>query len=265
MFVAAMAVIAIVIVAVIFAGILMGLRPYRDMRREFLQSTARRLKGTFVEGGGLSRDRILVTVCGVQAPVEFEPVGEESSGRTAVTIPLDGPSPGTLHIVPDGFGQSFLKMFGAQDLSIGDRSFDAQYVVKATPESLAAEVFRSDRRERMMAAVRRLSQFANPTIDLTRTGLRIQVREELKSEASVLALLKTAEEFLEVLRVAVPVPGIHLGEMKTSRDSACPVCGTSLGGHAVRCESCRTPHHPECWSYVGQCSTYACQGKRSVA
>lgn len=27
----------------------------------------------------------------------------------------------------------------------------------------------------------------------------------------------------------------------------------------VGCRACRTPHHAECWSYLGRCSTYACR------
>jgi len=45
----------------------------------------------------------------------------------------------------------------------------------------------------------------------------------------------------------------------------CPVCATEMTDGVITCEKCRTPHHQECWTYVGQCSTYACKGKRFVA
>jgi hypothetical protein len=32
-----------------------------------------------------------------------------------------------------------------------------------------------------------------------------------------------------------------------------------MESRVVYCGKCRTPHHEECWSYVGQCSTYGCR------
>jgi hypothetical protein len=39
----------------------------------------------------------------------------------------------------------------------------------------------------------------------------------------------------------------------------CQVCGEKMESRVVYCAKCRTPHHEECWSYVGQCSTYGCR------
>jgi len=39
----------------------------------------------------------------------------------------------------------------------------------------------------------------------------------------------------------------------------CQVCGEKMETRVVFCARCRTPHHEECWSYVGQCSTYGCR------
>jgi hypothetical protein len=78
-------------------------------------------------------------------------------------------------------------------------------------------------------------------------------------------MVRPAQEFLEFLATPSSAGGIELGEVKIVADSSCPVCGTTLAGLTVRCESCRTPHHGECWDYMGRCSTYACKGRRSVA
>lgn len=40
---------------------------------------------------------------------------------------------------------------------------------------------------------------------------------------------------------------------------SCPVCGDPMTARVVFCVRCRTPHHAECWAYVGQCSTYGCR------
>jgi hypothetical protein len=39
----------------------------------------------------------------------------------------------------------------------------------------------------------------------------------------------------------------------------CQVCGEKMETRVVYCAKCRTPHHEECWSYVGTCSTYGCR------
>jgi hypothetical protein len=237
----------------------------RALKRLFFEATARRFKGTYVPSGIVSGHRIEFLILGRPARVEFEPSGDDRSGRTTVRVQLRGPSPGTLHILQEGFAQEFLKLFGVQDISIGDTEFDKAWVVKATPESLAFRVFSPERRTRAIAAVRRLTGWGNPTIEVTRDQLRIQVRDEIRSEGGVVALVKSAQEFLEFLDVPSASTGIELGEVKTPRNSTCPVCGTTLKDPTVRCESCKTPHHSECWTYVGRCSTYACKGKRCVA
>ena len=39
----------------------------------------------------------------------------------------------------------------------------------------------------------------------------------------------------------------------------CLVCGDALAERGVvYCAACETPHHPDCWSWVGRCSTFAC-------
>jgi hypothetical protein len=39
----------------------------------------------------------------------------------------------------------------------------------------------------------------------------------------------------------------------------CQVCGEKTETRVVFCAKCRTPHHEECWTYVGTCSTYGCR------
>jgi hypothetical protein len=44
----------------------------------------------------------------------------------------------------------------------------------------------------------------------------------------------------------------------------CKVCGDPIVEEAVRCDTCLTPHHRDCWEFVGSCSIYGCKGKQSV-
>lgn len=45
----------------------------------------------------------------------------------------------------------------------------------------------------------------------------------------------------------------------------CKVCGDPISsGEAITCSVCNTPHHRDCWDYVGACSIYGCNGKVGV-
>lgn len=60
-------------------------------------------------------------------------------------------------------------------------------------------------------------------------------------------------------------PGIlHLDTPITdeAQPTNCQVCGQELKQNIVYCAKCRTPHHRECWSYNGKCSTYGCDEMR---
>jgi hypothetical protein len=45
----------------------------------------------------------------------------------------------------------------------------------------------------------------------------------------------------------------------------CKVCGGPIADQdVITCAACSTPHHRDCWEYVGACSIYGCNGKVGV-
>ncbi len=182
------------------------------------------------------------------------------SYATRIVVDLRGCSPGTLKIFPEGFFSPVAKLFGAQDVRIGDAAFDALYLVKSTPEALAAAVFGAPRRPQLIAALRAVGRYLGPVIDLGRDGLRIQVAQDV-SEQLIDRLVDAAGELVFAV-LACATGGATLWEL-TQAVGRCPVCGTPLREGLLRCGTCRTPHHRECWDYAGGCSTYACGSKRS--
>ena len=50
-----------------------------------------------------------------------------------------------------------------------------------------------------------------------------------------------------------------------SEESAplCQVCGEAIEDDVIYCTKCATPHHRDCWDWVGHCSTFACGCGRS--
>jgi hypothetical protein len=62
------------------------------------------------------------------------------------------------------------------------------------------------------------------------------------------------------LRVALKAKSEEAAPMTVDATAGeCQVCGERMETRVVFCAKCRTPHHEECWTYVGQCSTYGCR------
>jgi hypothetical protein len=259
-----------VFLLVAFVAIVVGLVvSFRRKERpsEAARRLAFRLGGTFEDGGLFGEPQVKLTLGGRPAWIEYfrGDLNNFKASWTRVVVGMRGVSPGSLHILQEGFGQSFLKVFGAQDITVGDADFDARYVIRATPESLALRVFRPEQRHQVIASTQRLRRMTDPTIDLDTSTLIVQVREYVGDERDLMELVKTAEEFLGYVVVPTPPTGIMFVDVQVTGSGLCLVCGTALREAPVRCESCKTPHHRECWAYMGRCSTYGCRGRRTVA
>jgi hypothetical protein len=197
-----------------------------------------------------------------QAWLERRVSPNDDGGFTRLVVDLRGVSPGSLQILSEGFFSPIARFFGAQDLKIGDKTFDALYVIKASPSTLAASIFGGPQRERLIRAIRTLGRYPSSVIDLSRERLRIQTGEFGDNRA-------LDERMIEVGRVltlaALGVKGsVSLWEDPGMPASArCPVCACPFRGPITTCRKCRTPHHHECWLYAGGCSTYACGQRNS--
>jgi hypothetical protein len=240
----------------------LGLRSARIRSLNLAVSrVVQRVGGTFEETGMLTEPSVELTLAGRPAWMEFYSGRRFLSPYTCVVVNVRGVSPGTLHIVPQGFAKTFLSLLGWRDLPVGDPDFDGKYSVQASPESLVAQVFRQDRRHQSIATVLRLRGMVDPTIDLDRETLTVRTRELLTHEAGLIELIKTAEEFTGYILQSPADSGIRLEEVRISTEGECPVCATGMKGRILRCKSCGTPHHAECWTYIGRCSVFACRSK----
>lgn len=183
----------------------------------------------------------------------------------AVTVDLRGHSPGTLKIVSEPQGHELSPLYEGQDLEVGDRSFDARFVVRASPASLAWAVFSPERRSRLIASVMRVAAFGPPTVDLSKERLRVVLGAATVTERSLQALVETATDWVEALLEVETTAEVHWIDEGPPAGGLCQVCGSEMTSDVVHCASCRTPHHEECWRWTGECSTFACKETRYVA
>ena len=93
--------------------------------------------------------------------------------------------------------------------------------------------------------------------------LDLRIRERIDDVSVGLAMVRTAEDFVRLLfdLDVVADPGIQWGESRERMTGRCPICTTVLREPLVRCGRCQSPHHQECWEYLGRCATYGCDPK----
>jgi hypothetical protein len=223
----------------------------------------RRSLGAFVLPGG-GRGRMEFSIEGRPARLEELRDFQDSSGGTVhrLTIDVRSVSPGTLKIFQEGFFTPIAKLFGAQDLRIGDRAFDSLYVVKASPASLAASIFSAPNRARLIETIRAVGRYPSPVFDLSRERLRIQTAEFGVHRALLERMVEAGRELTAAI-LAVKGSTLLWDEPGLPANARCPVCGSPMRAALTTCRECRTPHHHECWLYAGGCSTYAC-GQRAL-
>ena len=164
-------------------------------------------------------------------------------------VDLRGAAPGPVSLQPRG-------LLGG--VRVGDPAFEAAFAVRAEPE-LARRIFGDGR---LAASVMRLPARTASRIDVGGEALAVRLAANLQAEGDLVALAGSVSAMAEAL-LDVPAGGVEwLDASGGWRRGVCLVCACVLGSGVVRCRSCRTPHHQECWRWTGECATYACRERR---
>lgn len=158
---------------------------------------------------------------------------------------------------------------GTRLVRIGDQEFDRGYVVQANDPDMARE-FLSPSVRWSIENLSRLGPPGGMLISINPERLLVQVDRNLGLNAESLA--RVVQETLVVhdgLQLGVSsrmTHGISIvsagpAEAEDAGPPICKVCGEPIVTTPVLCASCRTPHHRDCWEFVGTCSIYGCRGK----
>lgn len=172
-------------------------------------------------------------------------------------------------LVPCGTWSWLVRLFRFHGLETGDYEFDRTFAVEGND----AEFIRSwlspetrshvyglqravgvDRFFRISLAGRRLLVESDRPVHEDPALVGVVLLANRIAELALQSLGVTPDEEVRVIAIShAPAPG-----------ASCQVCGDPLGEQPVLCTRCRTPHHRECWEYVGGCSTFACQTREFV-
>jgi hypothetical protein len=162
---------------------------------------------------------------------------------------------------------------GTRPVRIADPGFDRTYVVQANDHEMARDFLDLDVRQ----AVDNLQRMVHPggmLVSINPERLLVQVDRNLGQSSEALA--SAVREALVVHDGLLD--GVHRrmsqGIAIVEREDAweedagppiCKVCGEPIhAGSVIVCAACNTPHHRDCWEYVGACSIYGCNGKVGV-
>jgi hypothetical protein len=162
---------------------------------------------------------------------------------------------------------------GTRPVKLGDPAFDSGYVVQANDQEMARDFLGPPARE----AITNLQRGVHPggmlvSINPERLLVQIDRNLGLSSEALSWVVQKALvlhDGLIEGVSRRV-TQGIAIVDEPGAPDDdegppICKVCGEPIGyGAVIVCAVCNTPHHRDCWEYVGACSIYGCNGKVGV-
>jgi hypothetical protein len=215
--------------------------------------------GSCIQAGAFGRPSVRFQYKGVAVLVDvYSTGGKNPTFYTQLHVNWPGAAI-RLEVYPERFFSRIGKLFGMEDIEIGDPQFDEQYIVKSN--DLAAV------RPWLSAGVRtcieQLRHFlGNDDIYVSIGGGVLLVKKR-----SYVRQYRLLEQFARMSldlfdqALLINAEGIQFFENPAGpawERAICQICGEGINEPPVCCYSCNTPHHRECWEYYGACSTYGC-------
>jgi hypothetical protein len=206
--------------------------------------------------GGLSSLNSLPTVYLNRNGVDFVAMGRILKGKSTLTVSAVWPDPTfRAKLFPESLPDEMKTFIGMQDIKVGNPKFDARFVVQSNDEHRLLEILQPE----AQAAIISLGQ----DVVLNINGARIQLERQvqLTDRNGVNATIQRFMDAYFILRGSAldDSPSLQFKAVSLfSAQAVCMVCGESIADGRVQCRRCHTPHHQECWEYLGKCSTYGC-------
>ena len=193
--------------------------------------------------------------------------GQPASPRTRVVARFRSGIPFRLELAPVSRPAPTQPPKGTRTVKTGDLAFDHAFLVQANDAEMARD-FLNPLVRQAIGNLQRLVHAGGMLVSINPERLLVQIDRNLGQSTEALCLV--VDESLAIH------DGLQLGVCRRMRQGieivnnpdlaaevlgppVCKVCGEVIdGGPVVICSSCRTPHHGDCWEYVGACSIYGC-------
>jgi Prokaryotic RING finger family 1 len=162
---------------------------------------------------------------------------------------------------------------GTRLVKLGDPAFDHRFVVQANDQEMARDFLGLPARE-AIANLQRGVNDGGMLVSINPERMLVQIDRNLGVNAEALnwavqKALVLHDGLIEGVSRRV-TQGIDIVDQPATPDDdegppICKVCGEPIShGAVIVCSVCNTPHHRDCWEYVGACSIYGCNGKVGV-
>jgi hypothetical protein len=244
---------AILAVISLIAQAIDGPRRIRDRSRT-LKWLASRIGGTHLPA---SRDRHPAIVWDIEKTSAILFIPENSNGRAqGVTFRLRLPCRFRLRLLPETGWARLRRFFGAQDLQIRDDPFDDLFLIQSDDPSGALRLLTREVR----AALAGLTRVTPLTLETGTNGIQLRALANLDDDLERLSAfaegaVNLGRTLAQLLDPAMITQGVE------EAIGSCPVCSTPVEDDRGICTRCRTPHHKDCWNYLGGCAMYGCAGR----
>lgn len=242
------------------------------------RTLAHRRRGRYEHRGLVDPPTVSFGHNGSSVRVGLAPViaGQPSPPRTRVVARFGTGLPFRFELFPVQRPSPKQTPRGTRLVRLGDPVFDRNYVVRANDPEIAREFLGEPSARAAIEGLRKLAPPAGMLVSINPERLLVQVDRNLGQSVPALdAAVRDALALHDLLRRSVAermAEGIAIvDDAPTAPAEAgppiCKVCNEPIGPEEekVLCASCRTPHHRDCWTFVGACSIYGCQGKQCIS
>jgi hypothetical protein len=250
----------IAVIAIVCLVVFLITRAQLARRSASLRAVAERWQGRAFDGGLFDYSRAELQIGGTTARLQYTNLGKQ----TVTEITIHFPDPRLrMEIYPQTVVHQVRKFLGMQDIEVGVPAFDDRFIVQGNDPGLIRE-YLSRETQLGLQAVASFTFFFDLHLIIGGGTLRVTKRTDIVAEPDLRNFVHAFEGLFLALVAARSVGMEFLPSSAPPRisDTHCQVCGEGLHGTIVYCASCQTPHHLDCWQYIGSCSVYACGQKR---
>ena len=224
-----------------------------------LRRLAERRGGLALRTGLLRPPRVVFTHDGAEVNVEVTR-SDDRWRRRCTRLTVGWPDPAAAcRIEPHTLATRMHKLFGVFPRNNLLPQFDRRFVAQLAPGDEADDLLTAGLQNSILNLQRQLSR-SDVQVLIEGQKFTVQARRVIRDggvlERFTALALEVYDQALAGRSAGIEVVAHRLDA--AAGGAHCPVCGESIAGDLVYCRSCSTPHHRECWRYVGGCSTFAC-------
>jgi hypothetical protein len=241
-------------------------RPYRLL--------AARYRGRFERRGFSDPPTVSFSHNGANVRVGLAPQvgGKPQPPRTRVVVKFLRGLPLRLELAPASRPPPPQLPKGTRPVRVDDLEFDRGYSVQANDVGMARALLAPGVRW-SIANLARLGPPGGILVSINPQRLLVQVDRNLGTSADALASAVydaliihhgLCQAVAEQLSEGIAIVASGAAQVEDSGPPICKVCGEPIIEPGVLCGTCQTPHHRDCWEFVGACSVYGCNGRRPV-